>query len=146
MFISSYANTENVFYCLNIIGCNSKAPSTNKFSFENAYISMRHAFRPHYRAERFFRKRLDLKILLKVDHIENAFTSYLRGRSKTIKTHQNEIDDQNIAGAFVCSMQIVEFMTNLRHKYFYGFRTFLCLQSETHRNAGSNVDANRSMY
>ena len=76
MFISGYANTENVFYCLNIIGCNSKAPSTNKFSFENAYISMRYAFCPHYGAERFHRKRIDLKILLKVDHIENAFTSY----------------------------------------------------------------------
>ena len=76
MFISGYANTENVFYCLNIIGCNSKAPSTNKFSFENAYISMRYAFCRHYRAERFHRKRIDLKILLKVDQIENAFTSY----------------------------------------------------------------------
>ena len=72
MFISGYANTENVFYCLNIIGCNSKAPSTNKFSFENAYISMRYAFRPHYRAERFHRKRIDLKKLLKVDQIENV--------------------------------------------------------------------------
>ena len=40
----------------------------------------------------------------------------------------------------------LEFMTNLRHKHFYCFRAFLCVQSETHRNAGSSVHANRSMY
>ena len=68
---------------------------------------MRYAFRPHYRAERFHRKRIDLKILLKVDHIEIAFTSYQSGRLKTVKTHQNEIDHRNIAGAFVCSMRIL---------------------------------------
>ena len=45
----------------------------------------------------------NLKILLIVDQNENSFTSYQSGRSKTAKTHQNEIDDQNIAGAFVCS-------------------------------------------
>ena len=76
MFISGYVNTENVFYCLNFIGCNSKAPSTNGFSFENAYISMRYSLRPPYRAERFHRKRIDLKIILKVDQNENAFTSF----------------------------------------------------------------------
>ena len=64
--------------------------------------------------------------------------SYQSGRSKTIKTHQNEIDDQNIAGAFVCSMRIL--------RGYQCFRAFLCVQSETHRNAGSSVDANRSMY
>ena len=130
----------------NIIGCNSKAPSTNRFSFENAYISMRHAFRPHYRAERFHRKRIDLKIVLKVDQNENAFTPYLSGRSKTVKSYRNEIDDRNIAAAFVGSTRILEFMTHLRHEHFYGFETFACVQSETHRNAGSSMHANRSMY
>ena len=98
---------------------------------------MRHAFRPHY-----IEKRIDLKILLKVNQNENAFTPYLRGRSKTLKSYRNEIDDRNIAAAFVVSTRILEFMNHLRHEHFYGFRTFACVQSETHRNAGSSMHAN----
>ena len=49
------------------------------FRLKTQYISMRYSFRPHYRAERFHRKRIDLKILLKVDESR---------RSKTVKTHQ----------------------------------------------------------
>ena len=41
------------------------------FSFENAYISMRLGLLSTY-AERFHRKRIDLKTLLKVDENENA--------------------------------------------------------------------------
>ena len=59
---------------------------------------------------------------------------------RTAKTHQNENEDRNIAGACVCSMRIG---FNLRHNVqFYRFRTFECEQSTTHQNG--RVDANRS--
>ena len=44
------------------------------FSFENAYISMHLGLLSTY-AERFHRKRIDLKTLLKVDENENAHIS-----------------------------------------------------------------------
>ena len=88
----------------NIIGgCNAKPRpligfrlKTHTFRFRPSTLPCRAFSSKTHRFE-------NLKILLKVGQNENAFTSYLRGRSKTAKTHQNEIDDQNIEGAFVSS-------------------------------------------
>ena len=79
-------------------------------------------------------------MLLKVDRNDNTHRIIVWTGEKS-KTHQNENEDRNIAGACVCSMHIG---FNLRQNVqFYRFRTFECEQSKIHQNG--RVDANRSM-
>ena len=86
---------------------------TNTFSFENAFISLHHAFRSHWYTGNFHRKLIDSKTLFKVDQNETAYMCRISvDGQKRSKTRQNE--NENIAGRTCNSIVFERFSVDCR--------------------------------